>query len=354
MPRVQTIRCILLRTFHIKTKNNKKTEVNFILKFWRETMEDLWIADGHCDSLGDFIAGKRDLKNASKMGHWDLVKAKGGKVGLQFLAAYIESEYKPFLAVQRGLEYIETALKFIDENRTDIFLVTNKEDLTRLGAGNSMGILINIEGGEILGEKLFMLDLIHRLGVRSIGLTWNERNAIADGVGESGSKGGLSRFGYQVVSKMNSLGMMVDVSHINEAGFWDVLNHSDKPIIASHSCAKALCNHPRNLNDKQLKGLAEIKGVVGVNFCQDFLNDSGQATIDDVVKHICHIAEVSGIDTVGLGSDYDGIPSTPAGLENASKYPSLIERLKAYGFHDAEIRKICWSNFVRVLKDVLK
>ncbi|HHV63950.1 MAG TPA: membrane dipeptidase [Peptococcaceae bacterium] len=317
-------------------------------------MHKLWIADGHCDSLGDLTSGKRDLLGLAGEGHWDLVKACQAGIGLQFFAAYIESEYKPFLAGLRGLEHIEAALRFIDNNPEDVFLVKGQDDLSNLGNSKKIGLVLHIEGGEILGESLFMLDIIYRLGVRSIGLTWNERNALADGVGEVGSQGGLSRFGKQVMKRMNSLGMVIDVSHLNEAGFWDVVAGSVAPIIASHSCARALCDHPRNLSDKQLKALAEVKGLVGVNFCQDFLNETGKATIDDVVRHICYIAEVAGVDCVAFGSDYDGIPSPPLGLEDASKFPHLLEKLKDCGFKDTELTKICHGNFVRVLANVLK
>ncbi|NLI93703.1 MAG: membrane dipeptidase [Peptococcaceae bacterium] len=317
-------------------------------------MEKIWIADGHCDSLGDLTDGKRDLKGKADFGHWDLQKAKVANIGMQFFSAYIESQYKPFLAMQRGLEQVEAARKFIDENRDDIFLISGLHDLNRLGNNGEMGIVLHVEGGEILAESLFMLDIIFRLGVRSIGLTWNERNAIADGVGELHSRGGLSRFGLDVISRMNELGMLVDVSHINEAGFWDVIRHSDKPVIATHSCAQALCNHPRNLNDQQLKALAEKKGLVGVNFCPDFLNETGQASMDDVIRHICYIAEIAGVDTVAFGSDFDGISSTPHGLEDVSKFIDLIEKLHQSGFSLMEIEKICHGNFVRVLKSVLK
>jgi len=317
-------------------------------------MNNIWIADGHCDSLGDFINGKRDLKSKSNSGHWDLARAREGKIGLQFFAAYIESEYKPFLAMHRGLEYIEAALRFVEQNREQVFLLKTKEDLSRLAHTDQIGILLNIEGGEIIGESLFMLDIIYRLGVRSLGLTWNERNAIADGVGESNSNGGLSQFGHRVISKMNELGMLIDVSHINQAGFWDVINQSSQPIIASHSCAKSICNHPRNLDDQQLKALAEVKGVVGVNFCPAFLNETGQASIEDVIRHICYIAEIAGVHTVGIGSDFDGIASVPNGLEDVSKMAVLIEKLRTVGFNEAEIQKICYENFVRLLQDVLK
>jgi len=316
--------------------------------------DNLWIADGHCDSLGDLLSGKRDLVFAGNSGHWDLTRARRGKVGLQFMAAYIEPEYKPALATLRGLEYIESALKFIDTNREEVFLIKNKSDLERLGTGSEIGLLINIEGGEILGENLFLVDLIYRLGVRSIGLTWNQRNAIADGAGEIGSRGGLSKFGFEVISRMNTLGMLVDVSHINEAGFWDVIRCSRQPVIASHSCSRKLCDHFRNLTDQQLRALAEKKGMVGVNFCPDFLSDTGTATIDTVVDHICHIADTAGVDSVGFGSDFDGIEQPPQGMEDVSKLPLLIEKLQKRGFSGEEIAKISHGNFVRVLTDVLK
>lgn len=315
-------------------------------------MEEIWIVDGHCDSLGDLTDGKRDL-TGSETGHWDIIKARKGKIGLQFFAAFIESEYKPFSAAARGLAHLETALKFIDAHAGQVFPVKTREDLKGLPKTDSLGLLLHVEGGEILGESLFMLDLIFRLGVRSIGLTWNQRNAIADGIGEPDGRGGLSRFGVKVIEQMNHKGMVIDVSHINQAGFWDVLDRSRHPVIASHSCAYSLCHHPRNLNDRQLKALAQANGVVGVNFCEDFLSETGKAGIDDVVRHICYIADLAGVETVGFGSDFDGIPSAPAGLEDAAKYPLLVEKLLAGGFNREEIEKICHGNFIRVLSNVL-
>ncbi|KUO66811.1 MAG: peptidase [Gracilibacter sp. BRH_c7a] len=316
-------------------------------------MKKHWIVDAHCDSIGDYCSGKRDLKTDTDSGHWDLNKAKRGGIGLQFMAAYIESEYKPHLATWRGLQLLDSGHHFIEENKDTVFLVKNRSDIDKLG-NQSLGIILSVEGGEILGESLFMLDIIYRLGVRSLGLTWNERNAIGDGVGETSSKSGLSDFGKKVIARMNLMGMLIDVSHLNEPGFWDVLKISDKPIVASHSCAKALCSHPRNLSDDQLRALADNKGVVGINFCPDFLNSNVQASIDDVAKHICHIVEVAGVDTIGFGSDFDGIPSTPKGLENAEMFTQLLDKLRDYGFNQTEISKICHGNFLRVLSNVLE
>jgi len=214
--------------------------------------------------------------------------------------------------------------------------------------------LLSVEGGEILGETIFMLDIIFKLGVRALGLTWNQRNALADGVGEADTQSKLTQLGQEVILRMNKLGMLIDVSHLNEAGFWHVLELSKDPIVASHSCAKALCAHPRNLTDQQLRALAKQKGLVGVNFYPQFLQETGKATRDDVVRHICHIAEVAGVETVGLGSDFDGISETPQGLEHVGNYTHLLDDLRKSGFSPLEIEQITGRNFMRVLSSVLK
>jgi len=303
-------------------------------------LHEYWIADGHNDSVIKYQAGECDLRKPDGYGHWYLEGAEKAALGLQIMAMYIESEYKPFQASWRGLQLIESALDFIEANRRKLIPINKKRDLSKLG-GSRIGILISVEGGEILGESLFMLDIIYRLGVRALGLTWNQRNAIADGVGEEYSKNGLSLFGRRVIAEMNNLGMLIDLSHLNEPGFWDVLQLSNKPVVASHSCAHALCNHPRNLSDEQLRALAEAGGMVGINFCPDFLRQTGQAKIDDVIRHICHIAEVAGVDSVGFGSDFDGITSTPEGLENVEKFNCLREMLEKSGFNREEMAKIC-------------
>lgn len=317
-------------------------------------MENLWIIDGHCDSLGCLLSGERDLIKESESGHWDLARARKGNIKMQFMAAYIESEFKPFLAAQRGLELIEAALNFLDRNKDEIYLIQNKRDLSMLNLQKKMGILLSVEGGEILGENIWMLDMIFRLGVRSLGLTWNQRNAIGDGVGERESRGRLSSFGQKVVKRMNKLGMLVDVSHLSESCFWHVIELSEQPVIASHSNAFSICAHPRNLTDQQLVALKKIKGLTGINFCPDFLTEEGKAEIKDLVKHICHIVEIAGIETVGLGSDFDGIDNTPIGLESAAKYALLLEELSKTGFTNEELQKICHGNFERVLNNVLK
>ncbi|HZK84229.1 MAG TPA: dipeptidase [Desulfosporosinus sp.] len=317
-------------------------------------MINSFIVDGHCDSLIDFVDNVRTLKDPSGGGQWDIQSARHTGVSLQFLAAYIQTKYKPDRSSHRGLQLIEGAHRFIANYSDQIFLVQGKTDLEQIPDPNRLGILLSVEGGEILGEDLFMLDVIFKLGVRALGLTWNQRNALAAGVGEADTHLKLTTFGQEVVQRMNKLGMIVDVSHLNEAGFWHVLEISMDPIVATHSCAKALCDHPRNLTDQQLRALARHKGVVGVNFYPQFLKNTGVATRHDVVRHICHIAEVAGVETVGLGSDFDGIKEVPEGLGHVGDYNYLRNDLIKAGFSILEVEKIMGRNFMRLLSDVLK
>lgn len=316
-------------------------------------MSEFPIIDGHCDSLIDFVDGRRTLLDPSEGGHWDTSRARSAGVALQFLAAFIDTKYKPSLATQRGLELINGARRFIAGHEDQVFQVLGKEDLKKLPDPTRIGILLSVEGGEILGDQLLMLDTIYQLGVRALGITWNQRNALADGVGEK-TQNRLTRLGQQVILRMNELGMLIDVSHLNEAGFWHVLELSREPIAATHSCAKALCDHPRNLTDRQLRALAKHGGVVGVNFYPSFLTKTDQAELKDVVRHICHIADVAGVETVGLGSDFDGIPEVPSGLEHVGKYVDLKEALFKAGFRAHEVEQICGGNFRRLLSKVLK
>ncbi|TGE35179.1 membrane dipeptidase [Desulfosporosinus fructosivorans] len=317
-------------------------------------MKNPYIVDGHCDSLISFVNNDRTLNNPAEGGQWDIHRARQTGVALQFLAAFIETKYKPTRSLQRGLQLIEGAHRFIANHPDEVFLVQKKLDLDKIPDPTRLGILLSVEGGEILGEDLFILDIIFKLGVRALGLTWNQRNALAAGVGEPDTRLKLSVFGQEVVQRMNKLGMIVDVSHLNETGFWHVLEVSKDPIAATHSCAKALCEHPRNLTDQQLRALGRHKGVVGVNFYPQFLKETGVATRDDVVRHICHIAEVAGVETVGLGSDFDGIEETPDGLEQVGEYHYLQEDLIKIGFSNQEVEQIMGRNLMRLLTDVLK
>ena len=201
---------------------------------------------------------------------------------------------------------------------------------------------------------LGVLRILYRLGIRLITLTWNQRNQIADGAGEARTGGGLTEFGVKVVAEMNHLGMLIDVSHLSEAGFWDVIKKSKEPIVASHSNCYSLCPHLRNLKDEQIKALADKGGVIGVTFVPDFLiKENRKSTVEDVVRHIDYLVEKAGIDHVGLGSDFDGTVELPIGLKGADEIPNITKELLNQGYKEDDIKKILGGNFLRVFKDVV-
>ncbi|SMB96259.1 membrane dipeptidase [Desulfonispora thiosulfatigenes DSM 11270] len=311
------------------------------------------IVDGHCDSILEKVNKNRDLRINSKEGHLDFPRLLKSGVGVQFMALYIEDHYKPYNSVIRTLELIDilkTEIKDLDY----VKLVKDKNDLNNF-SNDELKIILAIEGGEALAGKIEVLRCLYELGVRSLTLTWNQRNEIADGAYEEPNGQGLSSFGRSVVSEMNKLGMLIDVSHLAVNGFWDVIETSQFPIVASHSCCRSLTEHHRNLSDKQLKALAKNGGVIGINYCPDFLNKNPHnADINDVIKHIVHASEIMGTEHVGLGSDFDGIDCTPKGLEDVTKVPNLIVALEREGFTSREIGNIMGNNFLRILKQVLK
>lgn len=183
-------------------------------------------------------------------------------------------------------------------------------------------------------------------------MTWNGRNELADGVGESETEGGLTRFGRAVVQEMNRLGMVVDASHLSEAGFWDVLEVSNQPVITSHANSRCICNHRRNLTDEQIRALAARGGVIGLTFYPDFIHPD-QPSLEKLLDHMDHIISLAGVDCIGLGSDFDGIDQVTSGLEDISRLPAITEGRWRRGYREEEIAKILGGNFLRVLQQVL-
>ena len=312
---------------------------------------DYIIVDGHCDSVLDVASGIRSLAENTNQGHLDFPRLRG-RINLQFMALFIESIYKPYGSLLKTLELIDILKQEI--NKVDYVQPVFTKKHLQVFEKNKVKILITVEGGEALAESINVLHCLFALGVRGLTLTWNQRNALGDGCSEDPEGQGLSKFGRKVIREMNDLGMLVDVSHLAKKSFWDVLKVTNKPIIASHSCCEALCSHPRNLDDQQLKAIAENEGVVGINFYPGFLKEGQDpATIDDVIKHIIHVAEVIGCEYIGLGSDFDGIEKTPLGLEDVTKVPTLILALEKAGFTSKEIANIMGNNFLRIMKKVL-
>lgn len=309
------------------------------------------IFDAHIDTLSRLVVSRQALE--ADQGHVNLDYLRRGKLGAQFWAAFVHPRCYHGLALHNTLEMIDLFWQLMDDYKDDLCFAGSGQDIRQAQRSGRLACLLAIEGGEALEGKLANLRNVYRLGVRLLTLTWNFRNDLASGQMEGAEGGGLSRFGLEVVEEMNRLKMLIDVSHLNEPGFWDVIETSTSPIIASHSNAKALCDHPRNLTDKQIRAIADRGGVIGVNFFTLFLTSKGEATAADVVEHIDYLVNVGGIDTVGLGSDFDGISDTPKGLENCSQTHIIAFLLAKRDYSEDAIEKIMGGNLLRLCTDVL-
>jgi len=333
------------------------------------------VIDFHCDAVlatlpdSAYIIGggkKRTLAERSSEGHVDIPRLLEGGVNCQVFSHFVEPVYNP-IAPSRMLQVMGYSFKEIDDS--DWLELVTKPEQIYMNHGKKISIIIGFEGGEAIGGDLRRLRVFHRLGLRRLTLTWNNRNLIADGVRWQRSKSGLTEFGVDVVKECNRLGIMVDISHITDPGFWDALEISKDPIIASHSNCRTLCSSMRNLTDEMIKALADKGGVMGVNYVPFFLKDIDfskvsagdkdeqkkvdSVTVETVVDHIDHIVEIIGnVDHVGLGSDFDGVPMIAKGLKDVSKLPNLTKSLVSRGYSDQDIEKILGGNFLRVIKRV--
>lgn len=315
----------------------------------------MFLVDCHCDTLSELYKQNKSLYANDLMLDAERILQNGG--GLQFMAMFIPTEvFRAGAGATYTLKLIDTylrGLKELEEKGVQAHRILSKDDLAQLPNGQ-FNTLLAIEEGGALDGSIEVLRVYYELGVRCMTLVWSNRNDIADGVNEECSKGGLTMFGRQVVAEMNRLGMAVDVSHISTYGFWDVLEHSTKPIIATHSCAYSLCDHPRNLRDNQLKALAKSGGFVGINFAGQFLEkDWKDACIESVYRHLAYMMDMMGSDDyLGFGSDFDGISHPPYNLLGVHQFPQLFEYLAAR-FSDATIKKLAYENCITYLKKVL-
>ncbi len=311
----------------------------------------MFVFDAHIDTLSRLLTSDETLCN--NQGHVSLEKLRRGNPGAQFFAAFVSPEYYHGKALHNTMEMIDLFWQWMDTYSQDLAFAGSGQDILDIQARGRMACLLAIEGGEALEGKLAHLRMFHLLGVRLLTLTWNHRNDLASGQSEGPDGGGLSLFGKEVVVEMNRLGMLVDVSHLNEQSFWDVIHLSKSPVIASHSNAKALCDHPRNLTDDQVRAVADKGGIIGVNFATHFLAHGRQVTIHDVVEQIDYLVKVGGVDCVALGSDFDGINQTPLGLEHYAKTPEIAEFLRARKYGTGDVAKIMGGNLLRLCQTVL-
>lgn len=314
--------------------------------------DNMLIVDAHCDTL----IRKYDQENDLFKNNFHLDIERMLKLGnyAQFFAAFVSPSYSQAYALRRAIQIIDNFNRQVCLYKDSITHCCDFNSIQTALKEGKVAAILSIEGGDALQGDLATLRVFYKLGVRSMGLTWNYRNEIADGVEDGLTGGGLTPFGREVISEMNSLGMIIDVSHISERGFWDVIELSKTPIIASHSNAKEICNHIRNLTNEQIIAIKKNGGVIGINFYPLFLNNTGDASIDDIIRHIEHISSLVGCDHIGIGSDFDGIEYTPSGINGVQDVEKIFDELLKKNYSEDDVKKIAGSNFMRIIRQILR
>ncbi len=353
------------------------------------------VFDSHVDTPSQLIR-LRNIGIDNRYGHVDFPKLRRGGVGGSFFALYTPASLTPDAATRYALEMISAVYDAVDANPDYASLAFSPEEAAENGKDGLISVFIGMENGSPIQRSLPLLRTFYRLGVSYLTLTHNGDNAIADSAAEGTHWQGLSPFGREVVREMNELGMMVDLSHASDDTFWDCIRLSEAPVIATHSCCRALCNHRRNLTDEMLQVLGETGGYVGINFYPAFLSDrflsdpsdaalfeEGEKVeaafikdpsdpsrvraweemqdkletlcrpgIREIVDHIDHAVSVAGIDHVGIGSDFDGILVTPKGLENVSLIGGVFDEMHRRGYDAESVEKVAGKNLLEVMKRV--
>jgi len=310
--------------------------------------KDFFVVDAHCDTLSELKKTGESLQTNNLHISLDSLQQYGGYI--QLFAAWVDDACKNPL--DEALALVEVFYTQLTLNQKVMHQVLGRDDLKKAFDLGKVGAMLAVENGNVLGGCLENVYRLYQLGVRAMTLTWNGKNEL--GVGSLFcDEEGLSPFGVEVVHEMNRLGMIVDVSHLSEQGFWDVLMHSSQPVMASHSNAKTVTPHKRNLSDEQICALVQMDGFIGLNLYPDFLTGKKTADLDDCVRHIAHMVELGAELSLGLGSDFDGVTCLPQGLSGAGDYDKLFNRLLQKGYSDTFIHNITHKNFLRFAEQVL-
>ncbi len=351
------------------------------------------VVDGHNDlpyaarELVDYDWSRLDVGQAGQPTHTDLPRLREGGVGAQFWSVFVPSTLQGDAAVTQTLEQVDAVLELVRRHPGDLVLATSRSDVERAWLEGRIASLMGAEGGHSIDSSLGTLRMLFALGVRYLTLTHNDNVPWADSATDEPVVGGLSPFGHEVVREMNRLGMLVDLSHVSADTMRDALDTAQAPVVFSHSSARAVCDHPRNVPDDVLERLPGNGGVCMVTFVPKFVSPAARewdreaadaaaeegisssdfprytaftarrrpthpspaATVADVVAHCEHVREVAGIDHIGLGGDYDGVDVQPEGLEDVSGYPRLLAALADRGWSDAELAALSGGNALRVL-----
>ncbi|PYY14209.1 MAG: membrane dipeptidase [Acidobacteria bacterium] len=361
--------------------------------------------DSHADTTQRLLDDNFDMATppAGDKGNLDFAKAKAGNLGAEFFSIWVEpKEFKGQYA-HRTLALIDSVYQQAAKHPDQMMMAFSPADIERAHRERKLAALLGIEGGHSIENDIHLLRDYYRLGVRYMTLTWSNTNEWADSSGDINDPAvqhhnGLTEFGKDVVYEMNRLGMMIDVSHVSDKTFYDALLASRAPVIASHSSSRALTNHPRNMTDDMLREIGRRGGVVMVNYYSAFVDETWRQAyeaqakersaavdvvaeqykdaapvtryretdkiakqwaakvprppFDAIINHIDHVAKIAGVDHTGLGSDFDGTPSMPEGLDSAADLPKITEGLLKRGYTADQIRKILGDNLMRVFKEV--
>lgn len=333
--------------------------------------------DLHCDTPMLFRDGSYDLGERNERGEVDIPRMREGGMTAVFFSVYTSATRNTELeSVQEALEIIDSIYREVARHPEDLAMARSTADIESVTRDGRIAILLGVEGGHMLNGSLGVLRSLHRLGARYLTLTHSKDTAWA-GSSSSDANQGLTEFGRDVIAEMNRLGMMVDVSHVSDQTFWDTLEASSAPVIASHSSARALASHKRNMTDEMIRQTADRGGVIHINYYNTFLDDAyaqrsrdwraanpdgstaeklaaiGRTPLKTLLDHFEHAIRVGGIESVGLGSDFDGVDGElPEGMEDISKVPAIADGLASRGFKPSEIDKVFGGNSMRVFRDV--
>lgn len=328
------------------------------------------IVDAHSDILNDIYPRRIVGENKIVERYW-VPKMKKGNIDVRVLAIYCESQYLPELALRRALDQISILYEELDESKSAILCKTYY-DIIKANKTGKIGFILGMEGSEPLGLDINLLRIFYTLGLRVLSFTHASRTYLADGsllsTKNTGQAGGLTYLGVAFLEKAQEMGILIDVSHLNDAGFRDVIRFTKAPIIASHSNCRSLCDHPRNLTDEQIKAIVDTGGVIGVNACKLFVE---HGDFEHLLGHIDHLVKVGGIAHVGVGPDFaDYLPQhmteaerarlpyedlyPVSGFSSEEDFPELAERLKKRGYSKGDVELIMGENFMRVFREVFK
>jgi membrane dipeptidase len=385
------MRCllVLLASVVLASAETATERINRLLR-------DNVLIDTHVDTPLYMVDEGYDLGEEYSFYQTDIPRLRRGHVGAVFFGIAVEPQnFPPHLWIPRTLELIDAVHQQARQHSSDIEIALTADDVRRIHHAGRIAVLMGVEGGHMIQDSLPVLRTYYRLGVRYMTLTHFKTNDWADSSADVAAHNGLSSFGRDVVREMNRLGMMVDISHVSDKTFYDVLEVSHAPVIASHSSLRALCDIPRNMSDDMIRALARKGGLVNINFNIAYLDRKTYDTfaqfhdqrdreiadmmalnggnsrrwemkraiqeryraalpkvgLDAVLHMIDHAVKVAGADHVGFGSDFDGVSGmVPAGMEDVSKYPALVKGLVDLGYSDEDIRKIMGENLLRVMR----